>query len=69
MKKSSSTTSGKIFREPGIWETMRELLLGVRRPLDCVQVEVTSRCPGRCIYCPHTAMSDRWRARDMELET
>jgi MoaA/NifB/PqqE/SkfB family radical SAM enzyme len=69
VKKPSTTTSGKIFREPGIWETIRELLLGVRRFFDCIQVEVTSRCPGRCIYCPHTAMGDRWRSRDMDMET
>ena len=69
MKKPSSTTSGKTVREPGIWETMRELLLGVRRPFDCIQVEVTSRCPGRCRYCPHTTMGALWHPRDMDMET
>ena len=38
---------------PGLGERPRELLLGERRP-DCVQVEVTSCCAGRCVYCPHT---------------
>jgi MoaA/NifB/PqqE/SkfB family radical SAM enzyme len=69
VKKPSTTASGKICREPGIWETIRELLLGGRRPLDWIQAEVTSRCPGRCIYCPHTAMGDRWCSRDMDMET
>ncbi|RJR48383.1 MAG: radical SAM protein [Desulfobacteraceae bacterium] len=55
------------FREPGFWETIKETFLGVRRALDCLQVEVTSRCPGRCIYCPHTALRDKWLSRDMEL--
>jgi len=69
MKKPPPTISRKAFREPGIWETIREVLLGARRPLDCIQVEVTSRCPGRCIYCPHTTMGDRWRSRNMDMET
>ena len=36
------------FRAPGLGERLRELLLGERRPLDCVQVDVTSCCAGRC---------------------
>ena len=42
------------FRAPGFLERLREAFLGVQRPLDCLQVEVTSRCAGRCVYCPHT---------------
>jgi MoaA/NifB/PqqE/SkfB family radical SAM enzyme len=44
-------------------------LLGARRPLDCIQVEVTSRCPGRCIYCPHSTLKDLWQPRDMDMDT
>ena len=69
MKNRSSTPSGKKVREPGIWETIREHLLGGRRPLDCIQVEVTSRCPGRCTYCPHTTMGAGWHSRDLDMET
>ncbi len=69
MKKASNAPAGKTFREPGLWETLRELLLGIRRPLDCIQVEVTTRCPGRCSYCPHTTMREQWRSRDMEIDT
>ena len=69
MKKPSTAASGKIFREPGIWETIRKHLLGWRRPLDCIQVEVTSRCLGRCTYCPHTTMRAEWHSRDMDMET
>jgi MoaA/NifB/PqqE/SkfB family radical SAM enzyme len=69
MKNRPDTPSSKKIRDPGLWQTIREHLLGGRRPLDCIQVEVTSRCPGRCIYCPHTTMGDRWRSRDMEMET
>lgn len=61
--------SEKARDQAGIWESLRELLLGVRRPLDCLQVEVTSCCPGRCGYCPHTIMRDRWMSRDMDMET
>ncbi len=69
MKKPSITGSGIEFREPGFWETVREVFLGARRPFDCIQVEVTSRCPGRCTYCPHTTLKDRWQARDMDITT
>jgi MoaA/NifB/PqqE/SkfB family radical SAM enzyme len=69
MKKLSEIPSGKAFRGPGFWETVRERVLGVRRPLDCLQVEVTSRCPGRCIYCPHTTMGEEWQSRDMDMDT
>lgn len=63
-----NTASGK-FRSPGFWENIREAFLGVRRMLDCIQVEVTSRCPGRCGYCPHTTRRDQWLARDMDPGT
>ena len=63
MRNRSSTPSGTKVREPGLWETIRELLLGWRRPLDCIQVDVTSRCPGRCTYCPHTTMRAGWQSR------
>jgi MoaA/NifB/PqqE/SkfB family radical SAM enzyme len=62
-------TAGGKFRPPGFWETIREAFLGVRRMMDCIQVEVTSRCQGRCGYCPHTTQRDQWRARDMDMGT
>jgi MoaA/NifB/PqqE/SkfB family radical SAM enzyme len=62
-------TAGGEFRQPGFWETIREAFLGVRRMMDCIQVEVTSRCPGRCGYCPHTTRRGEWLARDMEMGT
>ncbi|MFH0996079.1 MAG: radical SAM protein [Pseudomonadota bacterium] len=57
------------FRYPGFWESIREVYLGVRRRMDCIQVEVTSRCPGRCSYCPHTILQDQWLSRDMDMDT
>jgi radical SAM protein with 4Fe4S-binding SPASM domain len=62
-------TAGGEFRQPGFWETIREAFLGVRRMMDCIQVEVTSRCPGRCGYCPHTTRREQWLARDMDMGT
>lgn len=56
------------FRGPGFLERLREAFLGAQRPLDCLQVEVTSRCSGRCIYCPHTTEADTWKSRHMPDE-
>ncbi len=56
------------FRPPGLSERLRELFLGEKRPMDCVQVEVTSRCAGRCVYCPHTSQAGSWRSRHMPDE-
>ena len=69
MTRASDGTSSSPFREPGIWETLRERLFGVRRLLDCLQVEVSTRCPGRCRYCPQTVMHEQWQGRDMDMAT
>ncbi len=69
MKKRSPTGTGNEFREPGFWETVKEAVLGARRQFDCIQVEVTSRCPGGCTYCPHTTLKGRWQSRDMDMGT
>lgn len=57
------------FRAPSIWQTLREGLFGSRRMLECIQVEVTSFCPGRCTYCPHTTQESVWNSRHMAPET
>ena len=54
---------------PGVWESLREALLGRPRALACVQIGVTSLCPGRCVYCPHTTRADAWPGRHMRAET
>ncbi|MCU0560880.1 MAG: radical SAM protein [Desulfobacterales bacterium] len=69
MTKNSVSAPGSEFRGPGFWETLKEAFLGARRLLDCIQVEVTSRCPGRCTYCPHTTRKEDWQPRDMEMAT
>lgn len=59
----------KNFKAPGIIEMLKRDLLGKRRPFDCIQVEVTSFCGGRCIYCPHTTTAETWKSRHMTAET
>lgn len=51
------------------WAWMKGLLDRLGAPeLDWVQVEITTRCDARCVYCPRTAQGSRWPARDMPLE-
>lgn len=64
-----SKTDSPSLRGPGFWETVKAQFFGVRRRLDCIQVEVTSRCPGRCTYCPHTTLREQWQSRDMDMDT
>ncbi len=40
-----------------------------RRPLDALQVEVTSRCTRSCIVCPRHALAESWESRDLERST
>lgn len=58
----------KRFKAPGIMEMLKRDLLGKRRSLDCIQVEITSFCGGRCTYCPHTTMAETWKSRHMTAE-
>ena len=57
------------LRGPSVWEMLRDLVRNEPRPLHCVQVEITSRCAARCIYCPHTTAGATWRSRHMEDST
>lgn len=53
----------------GSWRhKLRQALCGGAPQFDCLQVEVSSRCLGRCIYCPRTqAVADP--GVDMPLAT
>ena len=56
-----SKDAKKIFsglKGPGLWASLRELMHP--REIECLQVEVTSCCPGKCTYCPHTPRADVW---------
>lgn len=59
---------GEDLRGPGLLRALRESFLGSRRLLDVMQIEVTSFCPGKCVYCPHTTMQEQWKARHMSGE-
>ena len=65
-----SKDAKKIFsglKGPGLWASLRELMHP--REIECLQVEVTSCCPGKCTYCPHTTRTDVWKSRHMQPET
>lgn len=51
---------------PGFFEGLLSAIFGSKRPLDCIQIEVTSHCPGRCTYCPHTTMAATWQNRHLD---
>jgi MoaA/NifB/PqqE/SkfB family radical SAM enzyme len=44
----------------------RRLAARLRGPrLEAIQLEVTNRCPLRCVTCPRVALADRWPPRDL----
>ncbi|WP_461209605.1 radical SAM protein [Desulfocurvus sp. DL9XJH121] len=55
------------LKAPGLFQGLFGTLLP--RDLECIQVEMTSHCAGRCTYCPRTVLSDSWRSRHMAAET
>jgi MoaA/NifB/PqqE/SkfB family radical SAM enzyme len=67
-KKAASTADdvSAVFRPPTAAQRLRHFFLGEQRPFDCLQIEVSSRCAGKCFYCPHTGKAGVWRARDMK---
>lgn len=58
----------KKYKSPSLLEQLGEDLLGLRRPLDCIQIEVTSICTAHCIYCPHTTLGKSWKSRHMPAD-
>ncbi len=56
------------LRGPGVLDFIMEAFAGHKRPLDCIQMEITSFCAARCIYCPHTTMAESWISRHMADE-
>lgn len=58
------------FKHPGFIQKLSEILIGrTKRPLDVVQVEVTSACMGECTYCPHTTQNGIWKSRHLDPDT
>ncbi|MDL2316705.1 radical SAM protein [Desulfovibrio sp. OttesenSCG-928-A18] len=67
-KNSPDPFADPALRGPGIWRSLRESFGGQRRILDVAQIEISSHCPGKCVYCPHTTMRGQWKAQHMEPE-
>ncbi len=59
----------KELREAGIGEMIKELFKPQVRPLDCLQVEITSQCAAKCTYCPHTTDAHTWQGQHMQAHT
>lgn len=55
------------MKGPGLVERLGASF-GLQRPLQCVQVEITSFCGGKCGYCPRSAWEDKWASRHMSAE-
>lgn len=66
---SGDPLASPALRGPGVWESLRAALFGRPRALSCVQIGVTSLCPGRCVYCPHTTRAADWQGKHMRAET
>jgi MoaA/NifB/PqqE/SkfB family radical SAM enzyme len=58
-----------VYTAPGLGSRLRRTFFGKERPFDCLQIEVTSHCPGKCGYCPHTTKQDVWISRHMDVAT
>lgn len=58
-----------VYARPGFVRRVMLALRGEERPFDCLQIEVSSHCPGRCTYCPHTTKKHVWRSRHMKKTT
>lgn len=67
---SPDPLANPAFKGAGFMQCLLDLL-GHTPPhqLDCMQVEVTSHCTGRCLYCPHTTHKNEWRSSTMEAST
>lgn len=57
------------LRGPGLLERFCGSVFGLSRPLQCVQVEITTFCGGLCTYCPHTTCGGNWPSRHMQAPT
>lgn len=62
--------SNPAFKNASGLECLLEIVgKAPQKKLDCLQVEVTSQCAGRCTYCPHTTQAGEWRSRSMQAAT
>ncbi len=59
----------KTFKSPSVWHIFKELIHPKPRNFDCLQVEVTSHCAAKCLYCPHTTLAESWQGKHMQIQT
>lgn len=64
----SDPLGNSAFKKSGFLENLITTVFGIQRPLQCLQVEVTSACMGKCVYCPHTSQKEHWRTRHISAE-
>lgn len=57
------------LKGPGIWESIKGFVTGSPKLFDVLQVEVTSVCPARCRYCPHSTKAAVWNSTHMSDHT
>ena len=65
MQTSSDPLARAQERLPGPFRRLLARLAPQPRPLQHIQVEVTSFCPGACVYCPRGILRNAWQARHM----
>ncbi len=58
-----------MFKGPSVFTLIKELIRPKARAFDCLQVEVSSHCAAKCIYCPHTTMASIWKGTHMQAGT
>lgn len=68
MREKDPLKSPKL-KGPGIWESIRGLVRNDPKMFDVLQVEVSSSCSARCIYCPRTTKAKIWKSEVMSAET
>lgn len=57
------------LKGPSLWENLKGLLREEPKLFDVLQIEVSSSCPARCVYCPHTTRAEIWKSEIMSAET
>lgn len=69
MPDSKDPLKAPHLKGPGLWESILSIAGSRPKMFDVLQIEVSSSCPARCIYCPHTTKADIWKSGVMSAET
>lgn len=57
------------LKGPSLWENLKGLLREEPKLFNVLQIEVSSSCPARCVYCPRTTGAEIWKSEIMSAET